>query len=284
MRPLIGRRRKPAARARSGAIALASLILIQAAFAQVPPVAAIDADPISRTDEPIPVPDGPRPAALADITIPPGGAGTGTRLDPSIGVRRPLTRGNAPGVAAEVVSARTEHSRQIESPNGTVTFETSAGRINYFDPNGAWQPIDLSLVEDPAGPYGLRTAANYRLVRLAAGAGTDAIAELSADGRTLRIRAARDGAATPSIDARDGVERLDYPTAASEAGLYVRPTTDGVESTPLAPRFFEEAALTVLAHVFRESGPVREQLVYEKRRFERLVQLIHRLPERGGGD
>ena len=43
------------------------------------------------------------------------------------------------------------------------------------------------------------------------------------------------------------------------------------------------AALTVLAHVFRESGPIREQLVYERRRFERLVQLIHRLPERGGG-
>jgi len=51
----------------------------------------------------------------------------------------------------------------------------------------------------------------------------------------------------------------------------------------MAPRFFEEAALTVLAHVFRESGPIREALVYERRRFERLVQLIHRLPARGGG-
>ena len=51
----------------------------------------------------------------------------------------------------------------------------------------------------------------------------------------------------------------------------------------MAPRFFEEAALTVLAHVFRDSGPIREALVYERRRFERLVQLIHRLPARGGG-
>ncbi|MDA8237981.1 MAG: hypothetical protein M0T75_08895 [Chloroflexi bacterium] len=39
----------------------------------------------------------------------------------------------------------------------------------------------------------------------------------------------------------------------------------------------------MLAHVFRDAGPIREQLVYERRRFERLVQLIHRLPERAGG-
>ena len=57
----------------------------------------------------------------------------------------------------------------------------------------------------------------------------------------------------------------------------------GPREYQMAPRFFEEAALTVLAHVFRESGPIKEQLVYERRRFERLVQLIYRLPERGGG-
>jgi hypothetical protein len=37
------------------------------------------------------------------------------------------------------------------------------------------------------------------------------------------------------------------------------------------------------AHVLRESGPTRERLVYERRRFGRLVQLIYRLPEWGGG-
>jgi hypothetical protein len=57
----------------------------------------------------------------------------------------------------------------------------------------------------------------------------------------------------------------------------------GERATPLPDRFFEEAALTVLAHVFRDSGPIREALVFERRRFERLVQLIHRLPERGRG-
>lgn len=56
----------------------------------------------------------------------------------------------------------------------------------------------------------------------------------------------------------------------------------GERATPLPDRFFEEAALTVLAHVFRDAGPIREALVFERRRFERLVQLIHRLPARGG--
>jgi hypothetical protein len=58
----------------------------------------------------------------------------------------------------------------------------------------------------------------------------------------------------------------------------------GEREMRMPPRFFEEAALTVLAYVFRDSGPLREQLVFERRRFERLVQLIHRLPARGGGD
>src|SRR6185437_5899143 len=53
----------------------------------------------------------------------------------------------------------------------------------------------------------------------------------------------------------------------------------GERVTPLPDRFFEEAALTVLAHVIRDAGPIREQLVYERRRPERLVQLIHRLPK-----
>jgi len=57
----------------------------------------------------------------------------------------------------------------------------------------------------------------------------------------------------------------------------------GPREYQMAPRFFEEAALTVLAHVFRDAGPIREALVYERRRFERLVQLVHRLPARRGG-
>lgn len=53
-------------------------------------------------------------------------------------------------------------------------------------------------------------------------------------------------------------------------------------ATPLGPGALEAAALTLLAHVVRDADPIREALVFERRRFERLVQLIHRLPTRGG--
>jgi hypothetical protein len=48
-------------------------------------------------------------------------------------------------------------------------------------------------------------------------------------------------------------------------------------------RHVEDAAITVLAAVYQQSGPLREQLVFERHRFERLVQTLHRCPERRGG-
>jgi len=48
-------------------------------------------------------------------------------------------------------------------------------------------------------------------------------------------------------------------------------------------RHVEDAAITVLAAVYQQSGPLREQLVTERPRFERLVHAVHRCPERGGG-
>jgi hypothetical protein len=66
-------------------------------------------------------------------------------------------------------------------------------------------------------------------------------------------------------------------------GVVTRPSENGGERlTPMSPRILEEAAITVLAHVVRESGPIREQLLFEQRRFERLVHIIHCLPNRGG--
>lgn len=57
---------------------------------------------------------------------------------------------------------------------------------------------------------------------------------------------------------------------------------DRAAGTP--QRILEEAALTVLATVFARSGPFREQLLLERRRFERLAGLVLRLPAapRGG--
>jgi hypothetical protein len=64
-------------------------------------------------------------------------------------------------------------------------------------------------------------------------------------------------------------------------GTWIAPAL-GERATPMSPRILEEAALSVLAHIVGQSGPIREQLVGERRRFERLVHVIHRLPERGG--
>ena len=52
---------------------------------------------------------------------------------------------------------------------------------------------------------------------------------------------------------------------------------------PTVQRDVEEAALTLLGHVFRDAGPIREQLLYAQGRFHTLVQHIHRLPRRQGG-
>ncbi|MHB8958338.1 MAG: hypothetical protein ACYDAN_01770 [Candidatus Limnocylindrales bacterium] len=48
-------------------------------------------------------------------------------------------------------------------------------------------------------------------------------------------------------------------------------------------RYVEEAALTVLAAVYQRSGPLREQLLAERPRFERLASLVYRAPERREG-
>ena len=82
----------------------------------------------------------------------------------------------------------------------------------------------------------------------------------------------------PSL--RDHLDRTPAVRARDLSG-WMAPAL-GPREHQMAPRFFEEAALTVLAHVFRESGPLREALLYERRRFERLAHIIHRLPERGG--
>ncbi len=65
-------------------------------------------------------------------------------------------------------------------------------------------------------------------------------------------------------------------------GLMVAPFIgERAGSFPL--RYVEDAAITVLAAVFEQSGPIREQLLFERRRFERLANLVHRCPERQGG-
>jgi hypothetical protein len=84
----------------------------------------------------------------------------------------------------------------------------------------------------------------------------------------------------PSL--RDSVRRTPAirPRALS---LWMAPFIgDHAAETP--PRVLEEAVLTLLATVFAHSGPFREQLLLDRRRFERVAGLVLRLPAppRGG--
>jgi hypothetical protein len=73
------------------------------------------------------------------------------------------------------------------------------------------------------------------------------------------------------------------PVRARSLALMVAPFIGGrVGSLPI--RHVEDAAITVLAAVAGQSGPLREQLVTERSRFERLVHAVHRAPARRGGD
>ena len=58
----------------------------------------------------------------------------------------------------------------------------------------------------------------------------------------------------------------------------------GTQTGPAGQRRLEDAAITLLASVFAQNAPVREQLVAERLPFDRLVHTVHRCPERRGGE
>jgi hypothetical protein len=58
----------------------------------------------------------------------------------------------------------------------------------------------------------------------------------------------------------------------------------GLSADGLGSRRVEDAALTVLAAVYAERGPVREMLVCERVSFDRLVYAANRCPVHRGGE
>ena len=77
--------------------------------------------------------------------------------------------------------------------------------------------------------------------------------------------------------------RRTQPVRARSLALMVAPFIGGrVGNLPI--RHVEDAAITVLAAVYSQSGPLREQLVTERARFERLVYAVHSAPARRGGE
>ncbi len=57
----------------------------------------------------------------------------------------------------------------------------------------------------------------------------------------------------------------------------------GPRAGTIPARYVEEAALTILASVLQQAAPLREQLLAERPRFERLASLVYRASERRGG-
>jgi hypothetical protein len=172
-------------------------------------------------------PDGPRPAPVVDLAIPPDAASGGSAMDPSIEARPLIEPVDAPGAPTEVEAARTERTRLTANPNGTFTLEQSTGRIHYQTVQGDWAPINLSLLPT-AGSFDLRVAANDRDLRLATSSADGAVAELAADGRTILLKLGEPVEGERSTDTRHGVDRLAYPLGEQRPTIYVQPTTDGL--------------------------------------------------------
>src|SRR5688572_10180314 len=104
---------------------------------QAPPTEGSEADPAVRADGARVV---ERDAVPISIPTEGGEPLAGPALDPSVGFRgRPTIEGlptSAPDQPTELEGWRTEHSRSILNPDGTITAEHSGGRLNYRDEAG----------------------------------------------------------------------------------------------------------------------------------------------------
>ncbi len=124
----------------------------------------------------------------APITVPPGGA-RATANDPSIGAPPRFPAADKVATRTELAAARTEKTRTYANPDGTYTTQLSQGRLNFQDPTGAWQPMDLHLVANPGGAYDVRVTANDRAVAFGTASADAALGQIGAETGTVAVRA-----------------------------------------------------------------------------------------------
>lgn len=111
-------------------------------------------------------------AAVAAPAAPAAGAAESPSAGQRSAVRSVLDReetaarltAQAQGRRIEVVEARTESTSLWANPDGTMSVESFAGPVRYRE-NGAWVPVDVTLVKNPDGsvrskahPHGLKLA------------------------------------------------------------------------------------------------------------------------------
>src|SRR4051794_8238967 len=103
--------------------------LAQAVVAVTPVQQSPDATPSGRRADGATVVE----RAPVDLGIPAaGGDSGGQTTDPSV-LKRPALPGSPafPGVATELPSERTQHTRTVANPDGTVTVDSSAAKLNF---------------------------------------------------------------------------------------------------------------------------------------------------------
>ena len=175
-----------------------------------------------------------RPIEPVPYQVPSGG---GTDLqDTAVGAGgaalrqadRPALEGAFPEPPNDVPAARTEHTRSYANPDGTLTAEVSAGRLNFQDSAGTWAPIDTALVPDSRVPgFDLRQAANDVGFSASTVSGERPFARLVAGKNAVTLRALDASVGTASRS--DDDQRLTFAKVAAGSDLVVRGTPEGFQ-------------------------------------------------------
>ncbi|MBO0871556.1 MAG: DNRLRE domain-containing protein, partial [Micromonosporaceae bacterium] len=133
-----------------------------------------------------------------------------------------------PTTAMELPGTRTENTRTYDNPDGTQTTEFSAGPLNYQRPDGAWAPVDPSLVAAGGAAAGWQNAAGSVDVRFAARAGSGPMVRVGLDaGHALAFGLAGASAAAGAVTGAS----VTYRGAAPQTDLRFDNGTAGVEET-----------------------------------------------------
>jgi RHS repeat-associated protein len=192
----VGTARRVRARILRRALSTATALVLVATSITVPSVAAATAIPASRgTNLSNAAATNQLPAVTSAPTLPlqfvDDASGSNVSVRPAVSIPA------SPTVKTELASARTQYSRTYANPGGKYTLQSGTNRLNYKDANGAWQPIDTTLVAAPAASgWDYTEKANDKAVRISLSHPSTGLAQLAVGQYTVSLRVP--GAATVS--------------------------------------------------------------------------------------
>ncbi|MEV0681664.1 LamG-like jellyroll fold domain-containing protein [Actinosynnema sp. NPDC050436] len=156
---------------------------------------------------------------------------TGTEPDQP---RTQVTTGAAPTVAGssfdprfsrEIVTERDARTRVYANPDGTRTAQISAQPEFYRTPEGSWEPIDTTLVDDGATVRNKAAAIGHRFAK-------------NADSRSLGEYRVRDGvsvgfgvAGAAPVTGRTADDLINYGNIRSHSDIELQSTPTGIKET-----------------------------------------------------